>query len=234
MKKIKYLKIEFDGNLKPYEIPAFRGAIARKAGLENELFHNHRPEGGFIYSYPLIQYKTFKGHPTLLCIDQGIDEIHHFFSQKNWTLNISGENLPMKIHSMDMHQYTMQVWKKEFHYNIRNWIALNQNNYQEYKGIDSLSEKLVYLEKKLIGNIISFAKGIEWDINRQIEVKISELHRVKQVKVKDQKLLGFDLDFKSNVFLPNSLGLGKSVSLGYGTVMMKKQNQYSTEEKENK
>jgi len=31
-------------------------------------------------------------------------------------------------------------------------------------------------------------------------------------------MLGFNITFSTNVFIPNNIGLGKSVSLGYGIV----------------
>ena len=58
MKRLRILQVSFDSNLQPYQLPAFRGAIARKVGIEHEWFHNHDNEnGGFHNRYPLIQYK---------------------------------------------------------------------------------------------------------------------------------------------------------------------------------
>jgi hypothetical protein len=218
MKKLRYLRVEFDGAIKPYEIPAFRGAVAEKAGLENALFHNHDKNAGLRYRYPLIQYKTLRQKPALLCIEQGVDEVHKFFENKNWEIAVSGEKLNLSIDKLDLNQFTMQVWNKTFAYGIRNWIALNQDNYQKYQALTGIAEKIEFLEKKLIGNILAFAKGIEWHVDKQIELKITDLKDPKPVKVKDQKLMGFNATFHTNVFLPNFIGLGKNVSLGYGVV----------------
>ena len=73
MKKLRVMTVAFDTTIEPYEIPAFRGAIAAKVGLEHEWFHNHNNEGlkqvpnhldAYVESqqqyhnrYPLIQYK---------------------------------------------------------------------------------------------------------------------------------------------------------------------------------
>ncbi|MDZ4840359.1 MAG: hypothetical protein SGJ04_10160, partial [Bacteroidota bacterium] len=51
---IRIISVTFCDYIKQIEIPAFRGAFAEKVGFENELFHNHKAEGGFHYSYPLI------------------------------------------------------------------------------------------------------------------------------------------------------------------------------------
>ena len=42
---------------------------------------------------------------------------------------------------------------------------------------------------------------------------------MRGVRVKQVKLMGFGICFSSNVFLPHGIGLGKNVSIGYGTVV---------------
>jgi len=222
VKKLKYLKIEFEGDIKPFEIPAFRGAIVKKVGKKHDVFHNHHPPQGYLYRYPMVQYKSIRNKPALLCLDEGVDEIHHFFQNKDWSIEVSGRTLKMSIARLDMKQFNLLAWDKLFHYNIRNWIALSQESYKDYKQIENLTDKVRFLETKLTGNIIAFAKGVEWQVDKQIIVNIKELKEPRWVSLKGKKVLGFNADFSCNVFLPNFIGLGKSVSLGYGTVVQRK------------
>lgn len=218
MKKIKLLTVTFDTQIKDYEIPAFRGAIIEKVGRDNILFHNHIDDTKFLYRYPLIQYKTIGKKPAIQCIDIGVDEIHKFFEKNNWDLNISGRVLDMKIDRLDLNQFTMQVWDKTFDYSISNWIALNKQNFVTYIALLSLAEKIALLERILTANILAFAKGIEWTVDKPIIVKIKAMDETRGVKIKGQSILGFNVTFSSNVFLPKFIGLGKSASLGYGMV----------------
>jgi len=218
MKKIKLLTVTFDTEIRDYEIPAFRGAVIEKVGKDNILFHNHLGDNKLLYKYPLIQYKTINKKPSIQCIDLGVDEIHKFFEKSNWNLNISDRMLEMKIFRLDLNQFTMQVWDKTFNYQIRNWIALNKENHETYKTLESLTDKLRLLEKILTANILAFAKGIEWTVDKPIIVKIKALNEIREVKIKTQKLMGFNVSFSSNVFIPKYIGLGKSASLGYGMV----------------
>jgi len=78
MNRIRVLDIEFENDIQPWEVPAFRGAVIESAGRKNILFHNHKQDK-FVYSYPLIQYKRIGKKPHLVCIDDGVDEIHKFF-----------------------------------------------------------------------------------------------------------------------------------------------------------
>jgi len=217
IKKLKLLQIEFSGELKRYELPAFRAAIAQKAGHEHILFHNHT-QNGLRNKYPLIQYKQIYGKPAILCIEEGVDEIHHFFKQTSWEIKIGEEVKKLSIENMNINQFTMQVWDKLFSYSIINWLALNSKNYSEYQKLIGIADQLAFLENLLISNILSFAKGINWTIEKTIEVKITEQTRTKQLKYKGVSLSAFDLKFSTNVFLPNYIGLGKGASHGFGTV----------------
>ena len=215
--KLKVLKVVFDTEIQAYEIPAFRGAIAAKAGLKHVLFHNHL-QGGFRYAYPLIQYKRMGRKPAIVCIGEGVNNIHHYFEGHDWSISISDRKLDMKIDRLDMNQFTMQIWDQLFSYRIRNWIALNQKNWQEYQQIEAMDERVHFLERKLIAHIISFAKGISWNVSKLIKLKIKHLDEPRAVRVKGVTLMGFNLSFRCNAFLPNHIGLGKSASLGFGVV----------------
>lgn len=217
VKKIRVLTVIFDSEIKPYEIPALRGAIVEKVGKENIIFHNHL-KNAFLYRYPLIQYKHISGKPALVCIEYGVDEIHKFFEKPDWSVKVGDKWLNMKIYRLLMNQFNMQVWETLFHYQVHNWVALNQDNYKRYIQIENEKEKIVLLERMLIGNIISFAKGIEWNIEKKIMLSITSPLKSATVSLKGQKVFGFNVSFKTNVFLPNYIGLGKSVSLGFGMV----------------
>jgi hypothetical protein len=217
-KKIRILQVVFNSEIRAYEIPAFRGAIIKKVGKESLLFHNHLNDNSFLYKYPLIQYKIIYKHPAIVCVDYGVDEIHKFFENKDWSIKISDRWLDMKIERLNINQFTLNVWDKHFYYNIKNWIALNPANYKKYQQIDSLSERTAFLENLLKANILSFAKGIGWTVDKPLDIRITDMQDLRPVTLKKQKVLGFNLDFKTNVFLPNYIGLGKSVSLGFGNV----------------
>lgn len=216
--KLRILKVLFNGELKAFELPAFRGAMAQLVGYENILFHNHR-DGGFRYRYPLIQYKLLHQRPAMICLKEGIDEMQHLFAKSDWAIQIGDREMELSVSRLDVKLYTVQVWDQLFTYRIRNWLGLsNAKSWQEYQRAPGMRAKLEMLEKKLIGNILSFAKGIDWHVDRNIELHINHIHRQRKVRVKNNHQEAFDLEFQTNVFLPNDIGLGKHSSLGYGTV----------------
>ena len=218
MKKIRFLKIQFDAEIEAWELPAFRGAVAAKAGLEHLNFHNHLNDRELLYGYPVIQYKRIGRNPGLVCVDYGVDEIHHLFNNRDMDIVLGERPIKLTVKSLQMNQYNLQVWEKTFRVEIRNWLGLNQENYLKYQQIHDELAKTEMLESILKANILSFAKGMKWDVDKPISLRIDEITRSKIVPYKQNKLLAFDLKFRTNVFLPDFLGLGKGVSLGFGTI----------------
>lgn len=213
------LTVVFDGDIHPAELPAFRGAVIQKAGREHVLFHNHISEDDYLRGYPVIQYKCIQGHPALMCLDYGIEDVHHLFSQSDQTIHIGERSLRLRIENLRVQQCVLQVWHQQFRYRIHNWLALSQKNYPQYKALsgDTAAQEHM-LERLLTGNIISFAKGVKWQIDQPVQVHIQAMNRSRLLPYKGNKLMSFTLDFTSNVFLPQFIGLGKAASHGFGTV----------------
>lgn len=218
MKKIRYLRIQFDAEIAAYEVPAFRGAVIAKAGPEHILFHNHLNEREYLYGYPVIQYKRIGRNPALVCVDYGVDEVHHLFANQDLEVRVGERPVTLTVRNLQMDQYTLQIWQKTFDYRLYNWLALNQDNHRAYQDLPDELSRIAYLENILKANILSFAKGMKWNVDRTIQLRIDEIMRAKLVPYKKQRLQAFDIRFRTNVFLPDYLGLGKGVSMGYGTV----------------
>lgn len=226
------LTVSFDTEIRPYQIPAFRGAFAHKVGLEHDWFHNHLndfeplpdrldaypSDSSFHYRYPLIQYKMDGARPMLLCLDEGVDQAHLFFSQPDWSMQIHGVEHEMNVDRMKVKQFNMQVWKHQFQYNLFKWQAFNSRNWQAYQEKQGIVRQTQFLERILRGHILGFASGIGWEVEDNIELAITAIKREKWVSFKRTKILTLDLSFQTNVFLPEFVGLGKGVSKGFGVI----------------
>ena len=100
---------------------------------------------------------------------------------------------------------------------ITPWLALNEKNYKTYLKL-ATKERKSFLERILVGNILSMLKGLGIRIEFKIEVKILKISS-KTTQVHYNKFVGFYCDWNSNILIPKYCGLGKSVSKGYGTVI---------------
>lgn len=235
LKRIRYLTIRFDASIDRNELSAFRGAIATAVGPDHTLFHNHDEQGpgGYAYRYPAIQYKRIGRNPLLVCVEAGVDEIHQLFQRPSWQLDLNGRPLTLAVADLRLQQYTLQAWEHSFRFELRDWLALNDANYARYLHTPDELDRLELLERILTGNILSMAKGLGWHIDRPVKVRIHDCSPIRWLYYKGQRLAGFDLEFSTNVFLPDWIGLGKGVSLGFGVVRGRRREERRKEERDN-
>lgn len=222
--QINTLVISFKNELKQAEIGRFRGAVIDATENAGVLFHNHLEDEKFRYSYPLIQYKRIRKRAAIVCVGEGTEAIGDFFSSCNFEIEIGERPVLLEVDAVKASQTMMQVWEDEFTYHIRKWLPLNSENYERYKQIDSLADKYSMLENMLTGNILSMAKGVGVQFDKQVMCKITEIGDPRLATYKGVRLTSFDAEFKTNVSLPDYVGLGKGVSLGMGTVVRRYEN----------
>lgn len=224
MSLLRILTVSFDAHVPPWELPAFRGAVARKVGLAHEWYHNHDNEhGGYHQRYPLIQYKTDRSgdqmRPMLLCLQQGVEEAHHFFSQPDWNLRIGkAEEQALRIARLHMEQHHLRTTEQPLRYRLHHWKPFNPENYQQFRTLTGIAEQFAFLERLLATQILAFASGVGWQLTERFDLKITDLLKRDWMEYKGIKVLGFTLDFEANVTLPPGIGLGKGVSTGFGVV----------------
>lgn len=112
----------------------------------------------------------------------------------------------------------VQTWEEMFSYHISRWLPLNSKNYQLYKDIEGVVEKVSFLENILKANLLSMLKGLNIHLEKELILQITELSDSYLLHNKGVKMMAFNADFKCNLSIPNNIGIGKNASIGYGTV----------------
>ena len=222
------MTVVFNTPLRQSEIRKFRGAVIHAAGIENTLFHNH-DGAGFNYKYPLIQYRIIGGRAAIVCLNEGIEQAQSLFASGfvGNDLIIGGENKGnLMIESIRQNEFSLNVLESPVKYHISRWLPLNQQNYTLWKNSETEEDRILKLNSILVGNIISFAKGVGWQIDSQIECSI-DINSVvtRPIIYKERQLISFSLDFTTNLFFPNGLGVGKGVSSNLGVVLHIRHNE---------
>lgn len=211
------LTIRFNNEIQPFEVNLFRGAVINSLDNKLLLFHDHDGDK-YRYGYPLIQYKRIKGCAAIFSLSEGAEEIGEFFSSGNFTLQLGNRTIEAKIANISPLLFNIQEWDKSFRYRISRWIPFNGDNYAKYQNIEGLADRITFLEKILTGNILSMAKGLNIWLKNQVTCKIMKISEPFLVTVKSVKMVCFNAEFETNVSLPDYIGLGKHVSIGYGIV----------------
>lgn len=219
MGNIRILTLKFRNQLQPDEIKWFRGAIIHTSEKGNVLFHNHTEEN-YRYAYPLIQYKLIHRCAAILCIEEGVEAIGHFFSHYTDQVRIGEKDLRLEIDYVRPAAFSVEVTERAFRYRLRRWIPLNRENYQVYRTLERDDQRMHFLQKILVGNILSCLKGLNIYLDEKISCRIQEITLMYTIPNKGVNLLAFDLIFTANLSLPPYIGLGKNASINCGILTL--------------
>ena len=222
-KYIRTLTVFYDTEISNKEIPFFRGAVLKSLGDKaNVLYHNHTGEETFRYSYPLIQYKRLNGKAAITCVEEGVDIIGQFLSESPDTIMVGDRKLKCDVTRVLPARILIQTWDAPFNYHMNRWLPLNSKNYHLYTSTGNENERMTLLENVLKGNLLSLLKGLGIYLEDELLVRITQLSDSYIIYNKGIGLMAFDVDFTSNLSIPNNLGIGKNSSIGCGIVHQKK------------
>jgi len=222
---IRTLLVTFRHNGPQLPIGAFRGGIVEKVGRQHTLFHNHDDAGGSLYRYPLIQYKRVDGQPVILCLGTGVEEIHRLFLRSDWTVDILGQPVRLQVDRLDLRTHNLRLSPRWQTYRLSNWQGLNRENRMRFHAARNAYEQKAMLERILTANMLAFAKGIGWQVEGRVLAEVPEPPLLKTRQFKGIDIDVFDLELRTNMVLPEAVGLGKAVSIGYGVLERIETNQ---------
>ncbi len=202
--------------LYPSETPKLRGFFGK--AFESEiLIHHHRPDGSLLYNYPRVQFKVIDRTALLLGLNEGSELLSKlWFEVERTTIGI--EELPVIESKMSRRQEILGENPEPLQYQfLTPWLALNQENERRYAAAIYHHERVSLLEKTLVGNCLSLAKAFKNTVDTTLKADCKRLRKVG-CTLKGTPMNGFIGTFSINFFLPNMIGIGKSVSRGFGTV----------------
>ena len=182
------------------------------------LMHNHTDDG-LRFGYPLVQYKVNDGKVCIVAFDEAGEHLLHYFkSHESISVIIHKKQYDCKLERARSESYNPIISELPYYYSIVNYLPLTDDNVQEYDGLMALTDMICFLENILTGNILSFLKGIGHFTEERIVTVITEMEGPSTIKYKGVHFRSFNLHFVSNVLLPSHIGLGKSTSIGMGTL----------------
>ncbi len=205
-------------SLHPHYGHKLRGYIGTLFKEKSPLLHNHLESGRLRYAYPLVQYKIVKGTPMLVGIGEGADLLLDLFlSIKELDL----EDRKFRIYAKNIRKsnFTPGISSVLIEYRFElPWMALNQSNFVKYNSLLPGRERTEFLNRILIGNILSFYKGIGFRASSQIYASVDVEERISAFK--NRKMTVLAGGFVTNAVLPELIGIGKAVTRGFGTLSL--------------
>ncbi|MDO5656196.1 MAG: CRISPR-associated endonuclease Cas6 [Flavobacteriaceae bacterium] len=211
---IKFPQIQ----LKTRDAHKLRGFFGELFKEYSPLLHNHFADGTLRYKYPDVQYKVINSIPILIGVKDGAKLLPELFL-KIQELDIDGTTYPINSKNIESRideiGYTDNLIEYEFQ---TLWMPLNQENYPKYLQLENEKEQRKMLNSILTGHILGFLRTmeVELEINQRIMcmTHLSE----KSTQFKNNQMLAFAGTFSTNILLPDLIGIGKSVSRGFGTI----------------
>lgn len=235
---IPTLTVQFSQSLKACDLQSFRGAIIERAmqlqpqfeaaGLPTDLWHQHKQADTekLHYRYPLIQYQLKQGKASITAIGEGVAALKLWLQHNNQAINWAGKKVQLSLLGYPTEQQvTISITDKQTTYRLYKWIALNQQQYKQYVQAADFIVKTKILRQCLQNHLVAISftllpQNVPNAPNTQnaqiIESTLIDLTGQKIVNVYGNKLLAFDVVFSTNLKLPNFIGIGKAVSLGFG------------------
>ena len=197
-----------------------RGACVDVFGVNSSAVVLQRSaEGDFCYSYPLVQYHRNNGNAAIVMVGDGVQWASKLLEQPERNVRLGRRDVYLKIESAQPATYEVGIEDGSVHsYDLTQWCAFNETNYQKWLTAKSSLGKVKVLESILVGNIISLLKGLGIEASTKIEVCIAHVSKPTQINLKGNAAFVFDISFDCNVSLPMGVGVGKNASLGYGVV----------------
>ena len=174
-------------------------------------FHHHSERS---YHYPLVQYKRVDGDLLILGFQ---DYARVLMNKLSVVDSISTRRGSFRVDSQEMNLSTWQVRNTSCCYDfVTPWLPFNEVNYSVFRDCSNDKQKN-FLEKILVGNTLSCLKGLGIFVDYRIEAYVVSF-RSFCVSVHGNPFEAFTARFFLNVDLPDFIGLGKSVSKGFGTI----------------
>lgn len=208
-------------HLKASDAGRLRGYFAKAFGVDSILFHNHTKDDGFRYGYSLIQYKVLQGLPTVVGIGEGAKLILDAF------VNISELTLDNQVVRVDDKELNVNRVEAGVIDELREYqlvsplFAFNQDNYAVFRKL-SETEVLGFLNKVVTNHLVTALRGMGCEVSPDKKIMVNLRLRPRLVNLKNQKMQMYTGSFVANVALPSGIGIGKSTSKGFGTIISTK------------
>jgi hypothetical protein len=199
-----------------FSLSEFRAALTRQL-----VKHPAQAPAGdlpekIIHRYPALHCKQVKGELMLVGICQGADFLRQI-TQGNQELE-AGE-IACRIISRDP-----EVRNEEFGIDgamhtyefLTPWLALNQQYAKKFYDLSGKPARDAFMAKLLLSHLNTLAKSLDYIPPEPVSctAKVKFLRE----RIDRENVIVFLGKFSTNLRIPDYLGIGQSVSTGYGTV----------------
>jgi len=197
-----------------FTIEELRSFFYKRLAEYTKLHKDSTP--GFIHRYPVMQCKQIKSRLLVIGISQGADLLQEISSgEKKFrigenTCTISGRDQEIRNEVLTISD---KIHTYEF---LTPWLALNQQNAKKFYHLKGKPERDAFMQKILTGNLNTLAKSLDYDLPAPLTCQSRV--RFKRERIHQENVMVFLGTLSTNLRIPDYLGIGQSVSQGFGTI----------------
>lgn len=116
--------------------------------------------------------------------------------------------------------YTFQPDRglKKYTYLLFGYIPFRSQTYHSYQQSRTLTEKNMLLRQHLTYHLNTLAARLAWPMRTPLQLDEMKLRQEKKDRLGGLLHVSFDLEFTTNLFIPEFLGVGKGAGVGAGVV----------------
>ena len=207
------VRFRLAGSLTPADARYLRGAIAGR-GTPAEL-HQHGP-GGLIYRSPLVRYDVSDGTARMIGLGDGALLLRGL--PRYESLRLGSQNREVREQVCTPGRCEVGPTDRPCYYRLTSpYLPLNQENFHRWQQSD-LTQRQELLRRIVVGNLLSFAKGVGLNVTERLVAEPSLEPLGWQTLKPGVRLLTFTGMIAVNFRLPEGWGLGKSIARGFGTI----------------
>ena len=190
-------------------------SFLNKKMAENITLHKD-DTAGFIHRYPVLQCKQIKTGLIMIGISQGAGWLCR--STHDRTILGTGEST-CRITARDpaIRSEPFGVADASITYEfLTPWLALNQQHAKKFYDLNGKLQRDAFMQKLLAAHLHTLAKSLDYGIT--IPVSCEAKVRFRRDRIGRENVMVFLGKFVTNLTIPDYLGIGLSVSQGYGTI----------------
>jgi hypothetical protein len=197
-----------------FSLDELRSFLNKKLAAYSAL-HTDGAEG-FIHRYPVLQCKQLKSDLIVTGISQGAGCLS-VLTGEGTMLGTGGSSCRITSRDPGIRSEPFGVTDSMLAYEfLTPWLALNQQNAKKFYDLKGKAERDAFMQKLLTTRLLTLAKSLDYRITAPItcEAKV----RFRRDRIGAENLMVFKGTFRTNLCIPDYLGIGRSVSQGYGTI----------------
>ena len=212
---LRTLILTFDPDRPVHDpLPGLRSFFNKKFAGYTEC---HRQEANsFIHRYPTVQCKVIRDFPTVIGINEGAVFLKEFADESR-EIPVGPVTYRIAEHDIVIRDEMFGISDTLHSYEFATpWLALTQENYKKFYKLTGKPERDEFIQKIIADTLISLSKSLDYEILAPVTCD-TNLHFQKD-RLDGVSVMTFTGKFQVNFEIPEYLGIGKSVSQGYGAV----------------